>query len=68
MILADTPGYPAFLPESFNTMHAVDGVVFVASAGGDLKVESEKICAEIKRLDLPRIAFVSRLDRERDEL
>src|ERR1700722_14619323 len=67
-IVANTPGYTAFLPECFNTMRAVDGVVFVASAGGDLKVEAEKIFDEIKRLELPRIAFVSRLERERMNL
>ncbi|HKV54176.1 MAG TPA: elongation factor G [Candidatus Binataceae bacterium] len=65
VILGNTPGYTAFLPDSFGTMRAVDGVVFVASAGGDLKVESEKIFEQINRLGLPRIAFVSRLDRER---
>jgi len=65
VILADTPGYAAFLPDSFSTMRAVDGVVFVVSAGADLKVESEKVFGEINRLGLPRIAFVSRLDRER---
>ena len=64
-IVANTPGYSAFLPECFNTMRAVDGVIFVASAGGDLKVEGEKIFDEIRRLELPRIAFVSRLERER---
>ena len=64
-IVANTPGYTAFLPECFNTMRAVDSVVFVASAGGDMKVEAEKIFEEIKRLNLPRIAFVSRLERER---
>ena len=37
----------------------------MATAGGDLKVESEKVWAEISELGLPRIAFVSRLDRER---
>ena len=40
-------------------------VVPVVSGGGDLKVESEKIFDEINGLGLPRIAFVSRLDRER---
>ena len=40
-------------------------MVFVASAGGDLKVESQKIFDQINKLSLPRIAFVSRLDRER---
>jgi elongation factor G len=65
VILADTPGFQAFLPDAFATMRAVDSLVFVATAGGDLKVESEKIWAEMNRLGLPRIAFVSRLDRER---
>ena len=65
VILANTPGYTAFLPDAFGTLRAVDGVVFVASAGGDLKVESEKIFEQINQLGLPRIAFVSRLDRER---
>src|SRR5258708_14281612 len=64
-IVANTPGYAAFLRECFTTMRAVDGVVFVATAGGDLKVEAEKIFDEIKRLELPRIAFVSRLERDR---
>src|SRR5579863_5373080 len=65
VILANTPGYAAFLPDSFATMRAVDGVIFVVSGGGDLKVESEKIFDQINSLNLPRIAFVSRLDRER---
>jgi elongation factor G len=65
VILANTPGYTAFLPDAFGTLRAVDSVVFVASAGGDLKVESEKIFEQINQLGLPRLAFVSRLDRER---
>ena len=65
VILSDTPGYTAFLPDCFNTMHAVDALIFVVSPGGDLKVESEKIWEAANELTLPRIAFVSRLDRER---
>jgi len=65
VILANTPGYAAFLPESFATIRAVDSAIFVVSGGGDLKVESEKIFEEVTQLKLPRLAFVSRLDRER---
>ncbi|HEY2663174.1 MAG TPA: GTP-binding protein, partial [Candidatus Binataceae bacterium] len=65
VIICDTPGYSAFLPDSINTLHAVDGVVFVVSPGGDLKVEAEKLWEAASELGLPRIAFVSRLDRER---
>jgi len=37
----------------------------VTSPGNDLKVEAEKIFALVKELGLPRLAFISRLDRER---
>ncbi len=65
VILADTPGYSSFLVDAFNTLRAVDAVVFVVSPGGDLKVESEKIFQRVQALGLPHLAFVSRLDRER---
>jgi elongation factor G len=65
IILGDTPGYGAFIVDSFNTLQAVDAVVFVATPGGDLKVESERMWQQTGALGLPRIAFVSRLDRER---
>ena len=65
IILADTPGYTAFLPETITTLRAVDGVVILISPGADTKIESEKVWAATAALKLPRIAFVSRLDRER---
>lgn len=65
IIIGDTPGYSSFLVDAFNTLRAVDAVVFVVSPSGDLKVESEKIFQRVQALGLPRIAFVSRLDRER---
>lgn len=65
IIFADTPGYTAFLPETITTLRAVDGVVMLISPGADTKVESEKIWAAVGDLKLPRVAFVSRLDRER---
>src|SRR5258707_4723121 len=65
VILADTPGYTAFLPETITTLRAVDGVVLLISPGSDTKVESEKIWAATAELKLPRITFVSRLDRQR---
>src|SRR5215469_15736695 len=64
VILADTPGYAAFLPDAFNTLHAVDGLVLVVSPGADMKVETEKIWEAAQAANLPAVAFVSRLDRE----
>ncbi len=65
ILLGDTPGYGAFIIDAFNTLQAVDAIVFVVSPGGDLKVESEKVWQQAEALGLPRLAFVSRLDRER---
>jgi elongation factor G len=64
VILADTPGYAAFLPDAFSTMAAVDGLVLVMSPSADLKVETEKIWEMAEQANLPAVAFVSRLDRE----
>src|SRR5215831_6749476 len=65
VILANTPGYNAFLPETFNTLKAVDAAVLLVSPGADMKVESEKIWTTLSEAAMPRLAFVSRLDRER---
>src|SRR5205814_5499209 len=65
VIIANTPGYTAFLPETLNTLKAVDAAVLLISPGGDMKVESEKIWAALSETGMPRIAFISRLDKER---
>ena len=63
--LIDTPGYANFLPDGLNCMRACTGVVFVAEAiPGSLKVEAERVWARAEELSLPRIAFVSKMDRE----
>jgi len=65
----DTPGYSAFLHDARNCLVAATGAVFVlGSSGGEIKVEAEKLWRWCEELDLPRIAFVTRLDRERASL
>jgi elongation factor G len=64
--LIDTPGYSAFLHDTRNCLAAATGVVIVlGSTGGEMKVEIEKVWAWCEELGLPRIGFVTRLDRER---
>jgi elongation factor G len=64
--LLDTPGYSSFLHDARNCLLAASGVVFVlGSGGGEVKVEAEKLWKWSTDLGLPRIAFVTRLDRER---
>src|SRR5213593_297478 len=64
--LIDTPGYSAFLHDTRNCLRAATGAVLVLGpTGGETKVEAEKVWAWCEELALPRIAFVTRLDRER---
>ena len=65
----DTPGYSAFLHDTRNCLRAATGAVLVLGAGGgEVKVEAEKVWAWCEELGLPRVAFVTRLDRERAAL
>src|SRR6266850_8133345 len=64
--LIDTPGYSPFLHDTRNCLRAASGVVLVLGpTGGEIKVETEKVWAWCEELGLPRIGFVTRLDRER---
>jgi elongation factor G len=62
----DTPGYSPFLHDTRNCLRAATGAVLVLGpTGGEAKVEIEKIWSWCEELGLPRIGFVTRLDRER---
>jgi elongation factor G len=64
--LLDTPGYMNFLQDTLNCMQVCSGLVFVLSPGpGEIKVEAERLWARADELELPRLAFVSKLDKDR---
>jgi elongation factor G len=63
--LVDTPGYINFLEETRGTLRAVDGAVLIISAISGVKAETEKIYKFACDYEVPRIAFVSKLDKER---
>ena len=64
--LLDMPGYANFLPDALNCMRACTGIVFVLAAAADeLRVEAEKMWERAAELQLPTVACVSRMDRER---
>jgi elongation factor G len=64
--IIDTPGYSPFLHDTRNCLRAATGAVLVLGpTGGEVKVETEKIWGWLGDMGLPRIAFVSRMDRER---
>jgi elongation factor G len=64
--ILDMPGYANFLPDALNCMRACTGLFFVlAPAAGEIRVEAEKMWARAAELQLPVVAAVSRMDRER---
>jgi len=67
--IIDMPGYANFLPDALNCMRACSGLVLVLEGTpGALKVEAERLWARAGELGLPRLAFVTKLDRENTEL
>jgi len=63
--LIDTPGYADFLGDVRAALRVVDLAVFVVSAVDGVEVQTEAIWREASRLDVPRMIFVNKLDRER---
>jgi elongation factor G len=63
--LIDTPGYINFLEETRGSLRAVDGAVLIISAISGVKAETEKIYKYACDYEVPRVAFVSKLDKER---
>ena len=63
--IIDTPGYINFLEETRGTLRAVDGAILIISAISGVKAETEKIYKFACEYEIPRIAFVSKLDKER---
>jgi len=63
--IIDTPGYINFLEETKGTLRAADGAILIVSAISGVKAETEKIYKFACDYEIPRIAFVSKLDKER---
>jgi len=63
--LVDTPGFAAFLTDARNTLRVVDGAVVVVGATDGVKVQTEKVWSTAASLELPRVVYLSKMDRER---
>jgi elongation factor G len=63
--IIDTPGYINFLEETRGSLRAVDGAILIISAISGVKAETEKIYKFACDYEVPRVAFVSKLDKER---
>ena len=63
--LIDCPGYADFLGEVESALRVADLAVFVVSAVEGVEVQTEIAWKLAASLDLPRMFFVNKLDRER---
>lgn len=58
----DTPGYSDFYFEVVGTMRVVDSMVMVLAATAGVEVQTEIIWEDFA--DIPKIAFINKMDRE----
>ena len=63
--LVDTPGFSSFLTDARNALRVVDGAVIVVGAPDGVKVQTEKVWSSAAAYELPRIIYLSKMDRER---
>src|SRR5579884_2638245 len=62
--LIDTPGYLDFTGEALAGVYAADGAAVVVSATGGVEVGTEKVWDYCEARGLPRLFFVSLMDKE----
>ena len=63
--LLDAPGFLDFLGEATAALHSADSAVVVLNATGGVEVGTEKVWDICDRIHLPRLIFVTQMDRER---
>ncbi|MBN2645859.1 MAG: elongation factor G [Desulfuromonadaceae bacterium] len=63
--LVDTPGYSNFLHGTRNGLRILGGGVLIVSAISGVKAQTQKIWQWAQEYEVPLIAFVNKMDRER---
>jgi elongation factor G len=63
--IVDTPGYGNFIADTRACMRALGGAVVILSGISGVKVQTEEVWEWASEFEIPRIAFVNKMDRER---
>lgn len=61
--LIDTPGHIDFTAEVERSLRVIDGAIVIFSAVEGVEAQSEKVWRQSDKYNLPKIAFVNKLDR-----
>ena len=61
----DTPGYGNFIADTRACMRALDCAVVILSAISGVKAQTQEVWEWANEFEIPRIAFVNKMDRER---
>ena len=63
--IVDTPGYGNFIADTRACMRALDCAVVMLSAISGVKAQTAEVWKWANEFEIPRIAFVNKMDRER---
>jgi elongation factor G len=63
--IIDTPGYGDFIADTRSCLRVLGGAVVIISAISGVKVQTEEVWEWANETEIPRIAFVNKMDRER---
>jgi elongation factor G len=65
VVVADTPGYINFEADTRACLSMLDGAILVVNAVSGVEVQTEKMWTFARASDVPVLAYISKMDRER---